>query len=219
MVLVSSGAVGAGMIKMGITPGPVKPTLAKKQALAAIGQPHLMRYYEDIFNTLGVKCAQVLLTLENLSNRTQYGKAKNTFDELFEMGVVPVVNENDTVAVEELKFGDNDTLSAKVASLVEAKYLFLLTDVDGLYTANPASDPNAKKIDVVEDINALDVDVNSGAGSNVGYRRHGDKAHRGAHRVRRWMSNNHLPRLATRDGDCRRHSWKAGWNQVFSRKA
>jgi glutamate 5-kinase len=168
VVLVSSGAVGAGMIKMGITPGPVKPTLAKKQALAAIGQPHLMRYYEDIFNTLGVKCAQVLLTLENLSNRTQYGKAKNTFDELFEMGVVPVVNENDTVAVEELKFGDNDTLSAKVAALVEAKYLFLLTDVDGLYTANPASDPNAKKIDVVEDINALDVDVNSGAGSNVG---------------------------------------------------
>ncbi len=168
VVLVSSGAVGAGMVKMGIKPGPQKPSLATKQALAAIGQPHLMRYYEDIFNTLGVKCAQVLLTLENLSNRTQYGKAKRTFEQLFELGVVPIVNENDTVAVEELRFGDNDTLSAQVAALVEAKYLFLLTDVDGLYTANPTCDPTAEKIEVVEDINALDVDVGSGAGSSVG---------------------------------------------------
>ena len=168
VVLVSSGAVGAGMVKMGIKPGPTKPTLARKQALAAIGQPHLMRYYEDVFGALGVKCAQVLLTLDNLSNRTQYGKAKRTFEQLFELGVVPVVNENDTVAVEELRFGDNDTLSAQVAALVEAQYLFLLTDVDGLYTSNPNTNPNAKKIAVVEDINALQVDVNSGAGSNVG---------------------------------------------------
>ena len=87
---------------------------------------------------------------------------------MFELGAIPVVNENDTVAVEELRFGDNDTLSAQVAALVEAQYLFLLTDVDGLYTSNPASDPAAKKIETVEDINALDVDVNSGAGSNVG---------------------------------------------------
>jgi glutamate 5-kinase len=168
VVLVSSGAVGGGMVKMGIKPSATKPSLARKQALAAIGQPYLMRYYTDVFSSLGASCAQVLLTLENLSNRTQYQKAKQTFEQLFELGAIPVVNENDTVAVEELRFGDNDTLSAQVAALVEAQYLFLLTDVDGLYTSNPASDPAAKKIETVEDINALDVDVNSGAGSNVG---------------------------------------------------
>ena len=87
-----------------------------------------------------MKCAQVLLTLEDLSNRKRYVKARRTFEQLFELGAIPVVNENDTVAVEELKFGDNDSLSAQVAALVDAEYLFLLTDVDGLYTANPSSD-------------------------------------------------------------------------------
>ena len=133
----------------------------------AVGQVHLMRYYEDIFNTIGIKCAQVLLTLENLSNRKQYVRARGTFSALFEMGVVPVVNENDTVAVEELKFGDNDTLSAQVAALVDARWLFLLTDVDGLYTANPHNDLSATRIEVVENINELDVDL-GGAGSSVG---------------------------------------------------
>ena len=127
--MVSSGAVGAGMFRMGLSEKPKE--VAKKQALAAVGQVHLMRYYEDIFNTIGVKCAQVLLTLENLSNRKQYVRARNTFNALFDMGVVPVVNENDCVAVEELRFGDNDTLSAQVAALCEAQWLFLLTDVDG----------------------------------------------------------------------------------------
>ena len=165
VVLVSSGAVGAGMFRLGLKEKPKE--VAKKQALAAVGQVHLMRYYEDIFNTIGIKCAQVLLTLENLSNRKQYVRARNTFNALFEIGVVPIVNENDTVAVEELRFGDNDTLSAQVAALVEAQWLFLLTDVDGLYTANPSSDPNAKRIEVVENINELNVDV-GGAGSSVG---------------------------------------------------
>ena len=165
VVLVSSGAVGAGMFRMGLSEKPKE--VAKKQALAAVGQVHLMRYYEDIFNTIGVKCAQVLLTLENLSNRKQYVRARNTFNALFDMGVVPVVNENDCVAVEELRFGDNDTLSAQVAALCEAQWLFLLTDVDGLYTSNPNTDPNAKRIEVVENINELDVDV-GGAGSSVG---------------------------------------------------
>lgn len=132
VVLVSSGAVGAGMFRMGLSEKPKE--VAKKQALAAVGQVHLMRYYEDIFNTIGVKCAQVLLTLENLSNRKQYVRARNTFNALFDMGVVPVVNENDCVAVEELRFGDNDTLSAQVAALCEAQWLFLLTDVDGEYS-------------------------------------------------------------------------------------
>ncbi len=165
VVLVSSGAVGAGMFRMGLSEKPVE--VAKKQALAAVGQVHLMRYYEDIFNTIGIKCAQVLLTLENLSNRKQYVRARNTFGALFEMGVVPIVNENDTVAVEELKFGDNDTLSAQVAALVDARWLFLLTDVDGLYTANPHTDPSATRIESVENINELDVDL-GGAGSSVG---------------------------------------------------
>ena len=164
VVLVSSGAVGAGMFRLGISEKPKE--VAKKQALAAVGQVHLMRYYEDIFNTIGIKCAQVLLTLENLSNRKQYVRARNTFAALFDMGVVPIVNENDTVAVEELRFGDNDTLSAQVAALVEAQWLFLLTDVDGLYTANPATDP-ARRIETVENINDLDVDV-GGAGTSVG---------------------------------------------------
>jgi glutamate 5-kinase len=109
----------------------------------------------------------VLLTLENLSNRKQYVRARNTFTALFDMGVVPIVNENDTVAVEELRFGDNDTLSAQVAALVEAQWLFLLTDVDGLYTSNPNTDPDAVRIEVVENINELEVDV-GGAGSSVG---------------------------------------------------
>lgn len=165
VVLVSSGAVGAGMFRMGLVEKPKE--VAKKQALAAVGQVHLMRYYEDIFNTIGIKCAQVLLTLENLSNRKQYVRARNTFAALFDMGVVPIVNENDTVAVEELRFGDNDTLSAQVAALVEAQWLFLLTDVDGLYTANPATDPSATRIETVENINDLDVDV-GGAGTSVG---------------------------------------------------
>lgn len=139
----------------------------QKQALAAVGQAFLMRYYDDFFSTLGKRCAQVLLTLENLAVRSQYLNARNTFDALFGLGVIPVVNENDTVAVEELKWGDNDTLSAQVASLVSAQYLFLLTDVDGLYTANPRRDPDAKRIDVVEDIGALAADV-SQAGSQWG---------------------------------------------------
>lgn len=157
VVLVSSGAVGAGCQRLELK---TKPTdLVQKQALAAVGQALLMRYYDDFFSALGKHCAQVLLTLENLANRSQYLNARNTFAALFEMGVIPVVNENDTVAVEELKFGDNDSLSAQVASLVSANWLFLLTDVDGLYTANPNSDPTARLIPIVEDIGALTADV------------------------------------------------------------
>jgi len=166
--IVTSGAVGAGMLQLGIKEKPKE--LQKRQALAAIGQAHLMHYYEDMFATLGVKTAQVLLTLENLTQKSQYNRAMNTFSSLFDYNVVPIVNENDTVAIEELRFGDNDTLSAHVASLISAEYLFLLTDVDGLYTSNPMKDPNARRIQVVDDINKLmsKVDVASGAGSAGG---------------------------------------------------
>ncbi|KAI8467687.1 MAG: Aspartate/glutamate/uridylate kinase [Monoraphidium minutum] len=159
VILVSSGAIGVGCQRLGLAVRPTK--IAQKQALAAVGQVHLMRYYEDFFQALGLTCAQVLLTLENLADRAQYINARNTFTELLAYGTIPVVNENDTVAVQELRFGDNDTLSALVATLVEADYLFLMTDVDALYTANPKTNPSATPIHVVEDITALTADTSS----------------------------------------------------------
>ncbi|GLC33265.1 hypothetical protein PLESTB_000353000 [Pleodorina starrii] len=159
VIIVTSGAVGVGCQRLGLA---TKPSLlAKKQALAAVGQVHLMKYYEDFLAALGLTCAQVLLTLDNLANRSQYLNARNTFAELLAYGVVPVVNENDTVAVQELRFGDNDTLSAQVAALVQADWLFLLTDVDCLYTANPKDDPSAVPIYEVEDISRLNADTST----------------------------------------------------------
>eukprot|EP01026_Neomeris_dumetosa_P002946 TRINITY_DN10806_c0_g2_i4.p1 TRINITY_DN10806_c0_g2~~TRINITY_DN10806_c0_g2_i4.p1 ORF type:complete len:393 (+),score=45.93 TRINITY_DN10806_c0_g2_i4:116-1294(+) len=159
VILVSSGAVGVGCQELGIS---VRPTeVSKKQALAAVGQVQLMRKYSENFKDLGMHCAQVLLTLDNWSSRQQYLNARNTFKELLEYGVVPVVNENDTVAVEQLRIGDNDTLSAQVATLAGADWLFLLTDVDCLYTANPNTNPDALPIHEVQDISQLDVDTNS----------------------------------------------------------
>ncbi|KAL6745743.1 Aspartate/glutamate/uridylate kinase [Haematococcus lacustris] len=159
VIVVSSGAVGVGCQRMGLVNRPTQ--LAKKQALAAVGQVHLMRYYEDFLSALGLRCAQVLLTLDNLANRDQYLNARNTFTELLAYGAIPVVNENDTVAVQELRFGDNDTLSAQVATLVQADWLFLMTDVDCLYTANPKDDPSAQPIHEVEDISRLAVDTST----------------------------------------------------------
>ncbi|GAB5355983.1 hypothetical protein AAMO2058_000252000 [Amorphochlora amoebiformis] len=164
-VLVTSGAVGFGCLALGLKERP--RGVQMKQALAAVGQAKLMELYGRMFNSLGESCAQVLLTYENLGNRSQHLNAINTFDALFKLGVVPIVNENDTVAVEELRFGDNDCLSAMVASMLRAKDLIILTDVDGLYTANPQKDPNAKRIAVVEDIDSLNVDVSS-KGSSLG---------------------------------------------------
>ncbi|KAK9846452.1 hypothetical protein WJX81_004071 [Elliptochloris bilobata] len=158
VVLVSSGAVGVGAQRLGLAARPAD--LAQRQALAAVGQVYLMRYYEDFFSALGL----VLLTLDNLAQRGQYLNASNTFRELFAYGTVPVVNENDTVAVEELRIGDNDTLSAQVATLVRADWLVLLTDVDALYTANPATDPAAQPIHEVADLSQLHVDTSEGGG-------------------------------------------------------
>lgn len=157
VVVVSSGAVGVGCQRLRL---PNKPTeLAKKQALAAVGQIHLMRYYDDLFTALGLTCSQVLLTLDNLATRSQYINARNTFYELLRYGTIPIINENDTVAVAQLRFGDNDTLSAQVATLVEADWLFLLTDVDALYTGNPNTDPTAEPVREVDDVHDLTVDT------------------------------------------------------------
>jgi glutamate 5-kinase len=141
--------------------------LPKVQALAAIGQCKLLALWDQLFGNLGQTIAQVLLTRNDIADRTQYQNAQNTFIELLSMGVIPIVNENDTLAVTEIKFGDNDTLSAITAGMVQADYLFLMTDVDCLYDKNPRSNPDAQAIEVVEDITQLTADVNS-AGSALG---------------------------------------------------
>jgi glutamate 5-kinase len=141
--------------------------LPQVQALAAIGQCRLMSLWDQLFGNLQQPIAQVLLTRNDIADRTQYQNAQNTFIELLSMGVIPIVNENDTLAVTEIKFGDNDTLSAITAGMVQADYLFLMTDVDCLYDKNPRSNPDAKAIEVVEDIAELAADVSS-AGSSLG---------------------------------------------------
>lgn len=165
VVLVSSGAIGVGLQRMHIDKKP--KNLGKKQALAAVGQCRLMSMWDSLFTHMNQPVAQILLTRNDIADRTQYQNAQNTLSSLLNMGVVPIVNENDTVSVAEIKFGDNDTLSAITAAMVQADYLFLMTDVDCLYTANPRTDPSAKAIEVVSDISELDVDVSS-AGSALG---------------------------------------------------
>lgn len=161
VILVSSGAVGVGCRRLGLTERP--KTISMKQAVAAVGQGRLMRVYDDLFTSLNQPIAQVLLTRSDLVQRSRYVNSYRTFRQLLQLGVIPIVNENDTVAVEELKFGDNDTLSALVASLVEADWLFLLTDVDKLYSADPRYYPDAKPIHRVERLEQLtDLNVTGG---------------------------------------------------------
>lgn len=160
VVLVSSGAVGVGCARLGLKERP--RTIALKQAVAAVGQGRLMRIYDDFFTSLEQPIAQVLLTRGDLVQRSRYVNAYRTFRQLLKLGVIPIVNENDTLAIEELKFGDNDTLSAMVASLVEADWLFLLTDVDRLYSADPRSHPEAEPISLVDDIAGLQGTVEVG---------------------------------------------------------
>ena len=160
VVLVSSGAIGVGCARLGMTERP--KTIAVKQAVAAVGQGRLMRVYDDLFTEMKQPIAQVLLTRGDLVERNRYVNVYRTFHELLNLNVIPIVNENDTVAVDELKFGDNDTLSALVASLVDADWLFLMTDVDRLYTANPRTNPDAKPIDVVRNLDELNVDTATG---------------------------------------------------------
>ncbi|PVI04484.1 glutamate 5-kinase-like protein [Periconia macrospinosa] len=165
VVIVSSGAIGVGLRRMDLDKRPKH--LPKVQALAAIGQCRLMSLWDQLFGHLHHPIAQILLTRNDIADRTQYQNAQNTFLELLNMGVIPIVNENDTLAVTEIKFGDNDTLSAITAAMVQADYLFLMTDVDCLYDKNPRSHPDAKPIEVVEDIADLEADVSS-AGSSLG---------------------------------------------------
>lgn len=170
VVLVTSGAVGVGCRELGVRKRP--DSLRTKQAMAAIGQCKLMRVYDDLFRFSGQTIAQILLTRENLSQKHQYFNARNTMRELLRLGVVPIVNENDTVATEELRFGDNDRLSSLVAGMVEAKWLFLLTDVDKLYTADPRLNPSAEAIDIVHDMEQLHVRLSANEDAQSSGREH-----------------------------------------------
>ncbi len=150
IILVSSGAIGAGMGRMNMSRRPV--TIPEKQAAAAVGQGLLVQYYEKYFAHFNLVVAQILLTREDLISRKRYINVCNTILTLIKWGVIPVINENDSVSTEEIKFGDNDRLSALVAGLVNADLLIILTDIDGLYDANPSLDSNANLIPLVGEI-------------------------------------------------------------------
>ncbi len=166
VILVSSGAIAAGRKSLGFR---VKPTeKAQKQACAAVGQARLMMLYQKLFAEYNQLTAQILLTKYTMLNDISRENAKNTFSELARMQVIPIVNENDTVSTDEIEFGDNDTLSALVAALVEADLLILLSDIDGLYTDDPHKNPDAKFISCVPVITPEILAMGKGAGSDVG---------------------------------------------------
>ena len=149
IVLVSSGAVAAGMEKLGYKTRP--RSIADKQATAAVGQSRLMNLYEEHFSRHQQLVAQILLTRDDLSHRRRFLNARNTLLTLLGLGIVPIINENDTVAVDEIKVGDNDNLSALVTNLVEADLLIILTDIDGIYDADPRRNPHAQRIPLLND--------------------------------------------------------------------
>lgn len=164
-LLVSSGAISAGREALGSGVDLSERDIPSRQVMAAVGQSRLMHTYQEMFASHGFKVAQTLLTIDALSNRQAYLNVRNTLQSLLEFGVVPILNENDVVAVDEIGevFGDNDRLSALVANLVDADLLVVLTDIDGLYTADPRVDPTARLIPTV---NRVDGEVASVAGKN-----------------------------------------------------
>lgn len=150
VVLVSSGAIAAGMGALGLDSKP--KTLPEKQALAAIGQARLMEIYEEIFQVFNMKCSQILLNHDDFDDRHRLMNLNHTINALLNYGVVPIINENDALAVDEIKVGDNDTLASLIVPLVEAQLLILVSDIDGLYTGNPHTDPDAVLIHYVDKI-------------------------------------------------------------------
>ena len=148
--LITSGAIAVGMTEMGLSKKPTE--ISKKQALAAIGQMYLMEKYEQVFGEIGLKPAQILLSHDDFGNRSRMQNLNNTLTSLFDFGVIPVINENDALATEEIKVGDNDTLAAMIALSVGADMLVIISDVDGLYDKNPSTHRDAKFIPIVEKI-------------------------------------------------------------------
>lgn len=169
IIFVSSGAIGVGMGKVGLESRPQETR--KKQALAAIGQCELMFMYDKLFGEYNHSVAQILLTRYAVETIQKRQNVINTIEELLNMNIIPVINENDTVAIDELEgnnFGDNDMLSAIVSRLVRADRLIILTDIDGLYDSNPKTNPDARKIDTVTEITPEILNMAAGTGSNRG---------------------------------------------------
>ena len=166
IIFVTSGAIAAGISKMGLKSKP--ETIPENQALAAIGQGVLMHIYEKFFAEYGKTIGQILLTGENAADEHARENSRNSLNAILEMGAIPVINENDAVAVDEIKIGDNDNLSAIVAGLVDAEVLIILTDIDGLYDSNPKNNSDAKIIYEVPEITADIEKIAGGAGTKLG---------------------------------------------------
>ena len=166
VILVTSGAIGAGMVRMGLSERP--DSMQEKQALASVGQVLLMHLYDKFFTEYGQVAGQVLLTKENFANHNQYINARNTLMAMLKNGIIPVINENDAVTVAEVKIGDNDTLSATVAAIVDADVLIILSDIDGVYDANPQTHPEARLLSEIKEITSAVEAMAGGAGSAVG---------------------------------------------------
>jgi len=166
VVLVTSAAIAAGFSKLGFFSKPKE--VIPKQACAAVGQGLLMHYYDTAFEKYNVTAAQILLTKSDLALRLSYNNALNTLNFLLDHDVVPIINQNDTTATEEISFGDNDTIAARVAALLHAKLCIIFTDTDGLYEADPIRNPSAKKLDFVEQITQDIVAMTGNAHSKVG---------------------------------------------------
>ena len=164
VVLVSSGAIAVGKGRMKITNA---SDVATKQALAAIGQSDLIGFYDKFFSEYGYAAAQILMNRDVIDHSDRKANVINTLEKIIEFDAVPIVNENDSISTEEILFGDNDNLSAIVANLAKASLLIILTDIDGLYSANPREDKNAKKIDIVYEITDEMFKMAGGSGSAV----------------------------------------------------
>ena len=166
IILVTSGAIGVGCGKLGLTERP--SDIPSKQAIAAIGQCQLMRYYDSQFSLYNHTVAQVLMTKDIICDEVRKINCHNTLSKLLSIGAVPIINENDTVSIEEIEFGDNDTLSAIVAELISADLLVILSDIDGLYDKDPNKNQNAKLIPIVKKIDEEIIALADGSNSDYG---------------------------------------------------
>ncbi|MCW9034926.1 MAG: glutamate 5-kinase [Alphaproteobacteria bacterium] len=167
IILVSSGAIAVGRHQLGFAPG-AKLTLSEQQAAAAAGMVRLVHAYQEVLGHHAMTVGQILLTLDDSENRRRYINARNTIDTLLASGAVPLINENDTVATDEIRFGDNDRLAARVAAMVSADTLVLLSDIDGLYTEDPTKDDKAKFIPVIDEITPEIEAMAGGSGTSYG---------------------------------------------------
>ncbi|MGN0173106.1 MAG: glutamate 5-kinase [Acutalibacteraceae bacterium] len=166
VILVSSGAIGMGVGKLGLSEKP--SDIPTKQAAAAIGQCELMYTYDKLFAEYSHTVGQILLTGSDVKNEERFTNFKNTINRLLELSVIPIINENDTIATDEIVIGDNDTLAAIVAVSINADLLVLLSDIDGLYTADPHKDKNGKLIEIIDEITPDIIALGGGEGSSLG---------------------------------------------------